>query len=209
MPVAPATLAAFALTALVIVISPGPDTMLIVRYGLTSGHRAAFAAVAGVQLGLVVHTLLAIAGISVLIASSPVLFQGVALAGAGYLAWLGIQGLRGPGVFSVDAAPAAAPPLRAMRDAILCNVLNPKVIVLFLALFPNFVRVDQGNVTAQLMTLSATLVLINVAWQAPMAWLAKEARRYLLRPRTQRLISTLTGGVLLLFAVLMVYEHAG
>ncbi len=209
MPVAPATLAAFALTALAIVVSPGPDTMLIVRYGLTAGHRAAFAAVAGVQLGLVVHTLLAVAGISMLIASSPTLFQGVALAGAAYLAWLGIQGLRGPGAFSVDAAPVAAAPLRALRDAILCNVLNPKVIVLFFALFPNFVRPEQGSVTAQLLTLSVTLVLINVAWQIPLAWLAKEARRFLLRPVTQRLISAVTGGVLLLFSALMVYEHVG
>lgn len=209
MPVDPPTLFAFALTALAIVVSPGPDTLLIVRYGLTSGPRAAFAAVAGVQLGLALHTLLAVAGISVLIASSPLLFEGVALAGAAYLAWLGIKGLLGPGAFAIEGTPVAAPPLVALRDAVLCNILNPKVIVLFLALFPNFVVRDRGDVTAQLLTLSLTLIVINVVWQVPLAWLAKEARRRLARPRTQRLVSAVTGGVLLLFAAAMMYDHLG
>ena len=207
MPVDPATLAAFALTALAIVVSPGPDTMLIIRYGLTSGHRTALAAVAGVQMGLVVHTVLAVAGVSLLIASSRLLFNAVALCGAAYLGWLGLQGLRGPGAFAVDTGTAATPPRRAMRDAILCNVLNPKVIVLFLALFPNFVRPEHGDVWSQLLTLSVTLVVINVAWQVPLAWLAKQARRHLVQPRTQRIVSAVTGGVLLAFAVAMVYDH--
>ncbi|MCW5700751.1 MAG: LysE family translocator [Rhodospirillales bacterium] len=207
MPIDPNTLAAFSVTVLAIVISPGPDTMLIIRYGLTSGHRAAFAAVAGVQMGLVVHTLMAVAGLSVLIATSPVLFRTVAVVGAGYLAWLGLQGLRGPGAFSIDNTKEAVPAGKACRDAILTNVLNPKVIILFLALFPNFVAMERDDVSAQLWTLSATLILINVAWQAPLAWLAKEARRWLTRPRTQRVVSTVTGAILLAFAALMLYEH--
>lgn len=207
MPVDPAMLAAFALTVAAIVVSPGPDTMLILRYALTSGPRAAFAAVFGVQLGLLVHTALAAAGVSVLIATSPVLFRMVAVAGAGYLAWLGIQGLRGSGAFGIDGAQVAASPAKACRDALVTNLLNPKVIILFLALFPNFVVTARQDVTAQLLTLTATLIVINVAWQAPLAWLAKEARRFLTRPRVQRAVSAGTGAVLLAFAALMLYEH--
>ena len=94
MPVDGATVGAFALAAAAIVLSPGPDTMLILRYALTSGRPAGFAAVAGVQGGLMVHTLLAVAGVSALIASSPMLFKGLAVAGAGYLAWLGLLSFR-------------------------------------------------------------------------------------------------------------------
>ncbi len=207
MPVDPATLAAFAATALAIVVSPGPDTLLIVRYGLISGHRAALAAVLGVQLGLVLHTLMAVAGLSVLIAASPDLFRAIAVAGAAYLAWLGLQGLRGPGAFVIEADRPSVSAVKACRDAILTNVLNPKVIVLFLALFPNFVVLDRTDVTAQFLTLSGVLIAINVAWQAPLAWIAKEARRWLGRPRVQRWVSGLTGGVLMAFAALMLYDH--
>lgn len=207
MPVDAATLAAFALTVTAIVVSPGPDTMLILRCGLTSGPRAAFAAVAGVQLGLLVHTALAAAGVSVLVATSPVLFRMVAVAGASYLAWLGIQGMRGTGALGLRDTGVAMSPARACRDALVTNLLNPKVIILFLALFPNFVVAGRQDVTAQLLTLSATLIVINVAWQAPLAWVAKEARRFLTRPRVQRAVSAGTGAILLAFAALMLYEH--
>jgi threonine/homoserine/homoserine lactone efflux protein len=207
MPVDPPTLAAFSLTALAIVVSPGPDTILILRYGFTSGHRAAFAAVVGVQLGLLIHTLMSVAGISLLIATSPALFRAVAVAGALYLAWLGIQGFFGPGHFVLGGGPAVASPSRACRDAIITNLLNPKVSFLFLALFPNFVAVGRENVTAQLLTLSGVLVIINVAWQAPLAWLANKTGRWFDRPQVRYAASAVSGLILLSFAALMLYEH--
>jgi threonine/homoserine/homoserine lactone efflux protein len=206
-PVEPATLAAYAVAVLAIVLSPGPDTMLILRYALTSGQRAGFAAVAGVQIGLMVHTVLAILGISVLIASSPVLFKGMAIAGAGYLAWLGIQGLRESGTIRLDGSRRPVTAARACRDAVITNVLNPKVILLFLALLPNFVDTGRGDVPAQLITLAAVLIAINVMWQAPLAWVAQIIRRWLVRPPVQRAVSRLSGAILLLFAGLMLYEH--
>lgn len=207
MPVEPTTLAAFSLAVLAVVISPGPDTLLILRYALASGQRAGFAAVAGVQLGLVVHTTLAITGLSVLIASSPPLFKGVAVAGAAYLAWLGVQGFREEGGLGLAADAQTVGVAKACRDALLTNVLNPKVILLFLALFPNFVVVARGDVTAQLLVLSATLIVINVAWQAPLAWAAEGVRRWLARPAIARAVSRATGVILIGFAALMLYEH--
>ncbi len=207
MPVDPSTLLAFATAVLAIVVSPGPDTVLILRYALTSGPRAGFAAVAGVQLGLMFHTLLAVLGISLIIASSPLLFTGVAIAGAAYLAWLGFQAFREGGLMTLDGPRRPVSAIKACRDAVLTNILNPKVIVLFLALLPNFVAVERGDVPAQLLTLSATLIFINVAWQAPMAWAANGIRRWLLRPRVQKTVSRVTGTILLMFASLLIYEH--
>jgi threonine/homoserine/homoserine lactone efflux protein len=207
MPVDSVTLGAFALTAAAIVVSPGPDTALILRYAITSGHRVGLATVVGVQLGLLVHTLLAILGISVLIASSPVLFKGVALAGAIYLGWLGIQGLRGGGPLVLDGTAPSVGAAKACRDAVLTNLLNPKVIVLFLALFPNFVDLERGAVAAQLATLAALLIAINVAWQAPLAWAADAVRHWIARPAVAGAVGRGTGAVLLLFAALMLREH--
>jgi len=206
-PVEPAILGAFILTASVLVASPGPDTVLIVRYALSSGHRVGLAAVIGVQLGLLVHTALAVAGISVIIASSPVLFKGVALTGAAYLAWLGVQGFRGGGAMGFSTESAAVSSAKAFRDAMVTNLLNPKVILIFLALLPNFIDTARDNVSAQLLTLAVTLIVINVIWQAPIAWLAVTVRHWLGDPAISKMVSRLTGGILLIFAVLMVYDN--
>lgn len=207
MPVEPAMLGAFLLTAGAIVVSPGPDTFLILRCTLSSGQRTGLAAVAGVQLGLVVHTLLAALGISVVIASSPTLFTLVALAGALYLVWIGVQGWHGGGAVALGGGDAVIAPASALRDALLTNLLNPKVIVLYLALFPNFIEPQRGDVPTQLAVLSAALIAINLLWQAPMTWTAHAARGWLERPGVRLWINRTTGGILILFAALMLAEH--
>ena len=207
MPVELAVLGAFVVAVTALVMSPGPDTMLILRYTLTSGPRVGLATVAGVQVGLALHTLLAVLGVSLIIASSPLLFKSVAMAGAGYLGWLGVQGLRGGGSLSLQGGGPAIGTGKACRDAILCNILNPKVILLFLALFPNFVDTGRGNVSFQLITLAAVLIAINTLWQAPMVWAAKAVRRWLVAPAVARAMARGTGVILLTFALLMLYEH--
>ena len=206
MPVDLATVAAFAIAATAIVVSPGPDTMLILRYALGSGRAAGLAAVAGVQIGLVVHTTLAVAGVSALIASSPMLLPPLAIAGAGYLVWLGIQSFRGQGLLRIPQA-GKVEAARACREAVLSNVLNPKVIVLCLALYPNFITAGQENVTAQVVTLSVVLILINTVWQFGLVACADIARRWLVRPAVQRAVGRVTGGILIAFAVAMLWEH--
>lgn len=200
------TLAAFALVAFAIVISPGPDTFLILRSAMTA-PKAGYAAVLGIQLGLLVHTALAVFGLSLLIARSPLLFNALAVCGAAYLAWLGIQGLRHGSVVIADGATARLTPARACRDAMLTNLLNPKVLVLFLALYPNFVASERGNVPAQLMTLSAALIAINLAWQAPIAWAASYARAWLTRPRVRTAVTRTASIALITFAALLLYDH--
>lgn len=209
MPVDPATLGAFVIAIAAIVMSPGPDTIIILRHTLSSGRGVGFGAVASVQLGLMVHTGLAVTGISLIVASSPLLFKILAVAGAAYLAWLGIQGFRDGGAVSLDAQGQQVGMARACREATLCNVLNPKVIVLFLALLPNFVDTNRDDVTAQLATLAVVLILINVVWQVPMVWLADGIRRWLGRAEVIRALSRITGCVLLALSAYMLFEHLG
>ena len=121
-PVDISTLGAFLLTVSVVVLSPGPDTVIILRYTLSSGRRIGLITVAGVQTGLVVHTLLAVLGISVLIASSPALFKAVALVGAIYIAWIGVQGFRDGKLLDINDNKSSVGAAKAYRDAILCNV---------------------------------------------------------------------------------------
>lgn len=212
MPVDPPTLLAFSLAALAIVVSPGPDTMLILRHTLIGGRAPGLAAVAGVQVGIGVHTLLAVLGVSLLIASSPMLFKAVAVLGALYLGWIGLRNLTGPGDLALPASagspiPTAEGLFRPFREAVLTNLLNPKVIVLFLALFPNFVDRARPDTTAQLLTLALVLVVINVLWQAPMAFAAGWVKRRLGRPEAARWVARVTGVVFIGFALGMLWEH--
>ena len=206
MPVETAVLGAFIVAVTALVMSPGPDTMLILRTTLTSGPKVGLATVAGVQVGLAFHTGLAVLGVSLIIASSPLLFKTVAIAGAAYLGWLGVQGLRGGGALGLSGGRAVGVG-KAFRDAILCNILNPKVILLFLALFPNFVDTGRDDVPIQLIALAATLVAINVLWQAPMPWAAEAVRRWMISPAVAGAMARGTGAVLVAFALLMLYEH--
>jgi homoserine/homoserine lactone efflux protein len=201
MPIDISTLSAFLITAAAIVLSPGPDTIIIIRYTMRSGKRIGIATVAGVQLGLVFHTVLAIFGITVIIASSEILFKGIAIAGALYLAWLGIQGfLPGSATFNFSGATPAVSAHKAWRDAFISNALNPKVIVLYLALMPNFLDLERGNTGAQLATLGAVLISFNFIWQTGLVIAADRARDWLGTPIVQKTVSWITGAILIFFA---------
>jgi len=206
-PVDPSTLVALIGTILAFVMSPGPDTVLVLRYTITSGRGVGSAAVAGVQLGLAGHTLLAIVGLSVVIASSPELFTLIAIAGAIYIAWLGVQGIR-MGFVQIDEEHGAeVGHAKAMRDAMFTNLLNPKVILLFLALMPNFVDVDRGHVIGQLVTLGITLIIVNTIWQLPLAFAAGWIRNLLDRSRTQLIVNWTTGAILIGIAIHLLVDH--
>lgn len=201
----------FTLTAAAIVASPGPDTMLILRNSFVGGRRVGLYTVAGVQLGLLGHTLMAVLGLAALLAASSIAFKIIAICGAAYLGFLGIQTLRG-GVIAGDPTQAGGLKVTAasaVRDATLTNLLNPKVILLFLALMPQFVDTTRGHVSLQMLVFSAWLLVLNIIWQSPLALLAEAMRRLLLRPSAQRAVNWLTGAILLFFAGLLLYDYIG
>src|SRR3546814_18335163 len=113
-----------------------------------------------------VHTRAAVVGLSLLLATTPMALQAVAGVGAIYLAWLGWQSFRA-GVLPVDASSGgiAVSTVKACRDALLTNLLNPKVVLLFLALMPQFVRQNGWSAASQLAFLGAVLILVNTVWQ--------------------------------------------
>lgn len=210
MPLDPTLYVGYIVAAVLIVVSPGPDTMLILRYTLAGGRRVGFATVSGVQLGILGHITAAVLGLSVLIVSVPIAFKAVAIAGAAYLAFVGVQSLRAGSLRISPEAQADALAIghgRAVRDAIITNLLNPKVIMLFVALMPNFVAPARASVPLQLALLGATLLAINIAWQTGLVLAADRLRRWLGRLSVQRVIAIITGAVFIGFAALLLVEH--
>ena len=157
----PTVLMTYALIVLGFVFVPGPATLLTVARATTSGTRVGIATGAGITAGDILHTIMAVVGISAIIAASATLFSLVKYAGAGYLVYLGLKAIFDKG--SVDLGqgrvPITAP--QAFQQAILAEVLNPKTALFFLAFLPQFVAPENGNVVLQLTILGAVFALIG------------------------------------------------
>ncbi|TIQ37437.1 MAG: LysE family translocator [Mesorhizobium sp.] len=157
-----ATLATYVAIVLGFVFIPGPATLLTVARATSSGTRVGIATGAGIAAGDVVHTVMAIFGISAIIATSAMLFSVIKYIGAAYLVYLGIRAIieKAPADLARGALPIPAD--KAFRQAILTEVLNPKTALFFLAFLPQFVRPEHGSVVLQLTVLGAVFVLLGL-----------------------------------------------
>ena len=133
------TLCVVLTVALAAQLSPGPDMMLIFRHTTTS-FRAGVACVLGICLGLTFHVTLSVAGVAVVIKTSPMLFNTIRYVGAAYILYVGIRCLTGKsGLTFDDERRDAAPWGQALRDGLFCNLLNPKVTLFILSVFSQLV----------------------------------------------------------------------
>lgn len=137
LPVEPLTLLAFAPAALALNLTPGADMMFCLGQGLKGGARAGMAANLGIAAGGMVQVLLAGLGLGALVAAHPAAFEAIRWLGVAYLLWLAVRALRAPG--PVAANVQVLPLGRVFREALLVNLLNPKVILFILAFLPQFV----------------------------------------------------------------------
>ena len=157
----PTVLLTYALIVLGFVFIPGPATLLTVARATTSGTKVGSATGAGITAGDFLHTIMAVVGISAIIAASATLFSIVKYLGAAYLVYLGLRAIFDK--TSVDLGqgrvPITAP--QAFRQAIFAEVLNPKTALFFLAFLPQFVAPEQGFVVMQLTILGVVFALIG------------------------------------------------
>jgi RhtB (resistance to homoserine/threonine) family protein len=193
---------AFAGIAALLTLTPGADTMLVVRSALVRGRRAGLLTVLGVGSGLFVHATLSAVGLSALLLRSARAFELVKLAGALYLVFLGVQALRGaarPGPARAEE-PAAVGERRAFVEGLLTNVLNPKVAVFYLAFLPQFIGPGDP-------VLRRSILLASIHFAEGLVWLSlvtlfvARLRPVLARPRVQRGLEGLTGAVFIAFGV--------
>ena len=152
-------LAGFTAAAAILVLLPGPNTLVILASAL-AGRAAGLAAVAGVELGTMVHTLAVAIGMAALLAASDVAFAVVKYAGVTYLLFTGVKTLLEAAPDEVDLRPL--PRLLAFRRALLTNLLNPKSAVFFLAFLPQFVHPERGHLFVQFVALGAIVSAIGI-----------------------------------------------
>ena len=203
-----ATLITYILIVLGFVFIPGPATILTVARATTSGTRVGIATGLGIAVGDLIHTALAVIGISAIILASAFLFSVIKYLGAAYLVYLGIKALleKVPATTSSRTIAISAP--TAFRQAILAEILNPKTALFFLAFLPQFVAPENGLIMLQLTTLGVILVLLGLFSTVFFAVTAGKVGSFLRRnPSVLRWQSKIVGGVYCALGVRLAFQE--
>jgi threonine/homoserine/homoserine lactone efflux protein len=152
----------FLITALIVVLIPGTGVIYTVATGLTAGRTRSVAAAFGCTLGIIPAILASVVGLSAILHASAIAFQILKYAGAAYLLYLAWQTLRESGPLQIGDDRAAPRSLYAIASTgTLINVLNPKLSVFFLAFLPQFISVDTGSPTVQMLFLGAVFMAMT------------------------------------------------
>lgn len=155
-------LAAFLFASLVVAVTPGPDLAFVGAQSVARGRTAGLIASLGTSSGLVVHASAATLGISSLFLYAPLAFEVVRWSGVAYLAWLAVRTIRGrddPLSTASGRPVGTVPPGTIYRQALLTNVLNPKVAVFFIAYLPQFARAGEVPIPLQIAILGMVFIL--------------------------------------------------
>ena len=191
--------AAFLGVSLFVIMSPGPDTALTIRNTLVGGRGGGIATAAGVVTGLATWTVASSAGLAALLVASQPLFLTVRLAGAAYLVFLGLQALHSAlftkGHLPELAAAGQAGRLKrrvAYRQGLLSNLSNPKIVVFFMSLLPQFIDRGQASFT-RLLLLGLIFCTITASWLTLYAVVVARVGDFLRRDRVRRAVEATTG----------------
>ena len=204
--------AAFLAVSVLLIVTPGPDTALVLRNSLWGGRQAGLATAAGVSLGLATWTIAASLGIAALIQASEPAFLVLRLVGAAYLTYLGAQALlaavRRDGKHAPHdlVARVRVRPARALRQGVLSNLANPKIAIFFTTFLPQFVPPSAPSFMA-LLELGFIFCGITLAWLLAYAAVAAGVGGFLRRPRVRRALDGVTGVVLVGFGLRLATER--
>lgn len=190
-------LIAFVGTAILIALTPGADTAVVVRTALVAGAAPARRTALGTATGLMVWGIASACGVAAILNASAEVFTTIKLAGAAYLVWLGIQAIRRAGAhLPADGGHSGSP----FRQGLLCNLLNPKAGIFFTALLPQFVS-PQDPALAVSLLLTAIAAAASLIWLTVYATLVPRAGDVLRRTPVRRAIDRVTGTVLIALGV--------
>jgi threonine/homoserine/homoserine lactone efflux protein len=193
---------AFAAVVTVLIAIPGPSVLFTISRALTVGRRAALLTVIGNELGLCVQVVAVAFGVGAVVERSAQVITVVKLAGAVYLAFLGVQAIRHRRSVAAALAARVTPvrPLRAIRDGFVVGVANPKTIVFFVVGLPEFTTTAPGHlpVPAQMLILGALFPVIALVLDSAWAAIAGTARQWLVgSPRRLAVIGGAGGLVMI------------
>ena len=206
---------AFTGIAAILTLTPGADTMLVMRNVLTRGQRAGILTALGICSGLFFHATLSALGLSLILVRSAAVFDIIKLTGACYLIFLGSQSVWRAlhhGASKVPETPGSVvieqkkESWRSVVEGLLTNVLNPKVAIFYLAFLPQFIS-PGDRVFAKSVMLAGIHFTIGIIWLSLVTAFLGKMRALLNRPRIRGVIEAATGAVLIAFGVRLAMER--
>lgn len=186
-----------------VTLSPGVDTMLVIRNSVRGGWRDGSTTSLGICSGLFLHATVSALGISIILLQTAWAFSALKWAGAAYLVWLGIGSwrrvARGSRLNLAGQLPAGNGAFRAgrsLREGFLSNVLNPKAVIFYMAFLPQFID-PQLSPLSQSLLVAAIHFCVGMLYLCLLAAMVERAGTWLQRPMVNRVFDSLTGGVLI------------
>lgn len=198
-------LPAFLLAAVVVILTPGVDTFLLLRTSLRSGRRAGLRALVGIHSASAVQVAAVISGLGALITSNPAVLTALKWIGAGYLIYLAATILRGLWLTRREAGPGAlaeenADPANPFVRGFLSNITNPKMLLFSLAFLPQFIGAA-ANPAAQLILLGAIFLVVAAFWELAIVLSAARIAGRLRRPGVARALDAVSATAFLTISV--------
>ena len=174
----------FLITSFIVVASPGTGALYTLAAGLSRGSRASVVAAFGCTLGCVPHMAAAILGLAALLHTSALAFETVKYLGVAYLLYMAWNTLRQRGALGIDKETGARTAMQVTVEAILINILNPKLSIFFLAFLPQFMSSDEAHPLPHMLMLSAVFMLMTFVVFAAYGLFAASVRDHVIsRPR--------------------------
>lgn len=204
-----ATLLAFAGVSLLLAVTPGPDMAVVTKNALAHGRRGVFLTTSGIALALVIWVTATAVGLSALLRASEGVLLALKIAGAAYLAYLGVRTLLESRERPADllaGTPPAAPAHAVFRQGFLSAISNPKLGVFFVTFLPQFVLPGQP-VLARLLVLGVVFALIGWTWMNVYGLFVTRLRDFITAPRVRQWMQRITGVVLLGFGARLALER--
>ena len=168
----------FVVSAVLLNIAPGQDTLYILGRAIGQGRRIGIASAFGVSAGTLVHTLAAALGLSAIVAASAVAFSAIKVIGAAYLVYLGLRAILARSSLLDLEMPRTGDARTAFRQGLVTNMLNPKVALFFVAFLPQFVDGNAAKATLGFLVLGLTFVATGTIWVLVLATAAASVRRF-------------------------------
>jgi threonine/homoserine/homoserine lactone efflux protein len=191
-------LAVFLGVAVVVTLTPGPATALVVRSALRGGRRSALMTTLGNSVGVFAWGVASALGVSALIAASEVAFLVLKVGGAVVLVWLGVQSFRRSrrGEHAAKSGGDAVWSPRAFRDGLVTCLANPKLAIFFVALFPQFLERGHSNVSTGL-AMAGLIVALDLVWYSAVALAVTRLRRQFVDGPWQHRLERITGSLMI------------
>jgi len=196
------TLVSFAGIAVLVSLTPGPATALVVRSAAVHGRREALLVTFGNSTGIFMWAIASVLGISALVAASETAFWVLKIVGAAVLIVLGIQALRG----TKSDAPAERTARTSFGSGLMTSFANPKLAVFFIALFPQFVP-DGASVLPTTLAMAALLIAVDLVYFSLLAFVVARAHHAVVSSKLARRIERLTGAVMIGLGVRVALER--